>query len=201
MKRALALVCAAFLTFLCFACGEKPPKPPATTQGETSAYPISPEEAETILHRYVEPPDPPLYLTLESGPSEYHPNRYLFHLYEVVADDPETSHTATYGWYEVDCVTGQAYMMDMAANTSIPIGNIEFFDPSFEEEEAAEEDKEMLFPGEDSSVAFFVRREGREYCIYRLDTDPGCYYVYQDLATGELLYWELEEDVISPYAA
>ncbi len=39
--------------------------------------------------------------------------QYLFHLYEFVLDEPEDEfgHTVTYGWYQVDKVTGEIIQM------------------------------------------------------------------------------------------
>ena len=36
-------------------------------------------------------------------------NDYIFQVYEVVADDAENSHTATFGWYGVNKLTGEVY--------------------------------------------------------------------------------------------
>jgi cell division protein FtsB len=36
-------------------------------------------------------------------------NDYIFQVYEVVADDAENSHTATFGWYGVNKLTGDVY--------------------------------------------------------------------------------------------
>lgn len=36
-------------------------------------------------------------------------NDYIFQVFEVVADDAENSHTATFGWYGVNKLTGEVY--------------------------------------------------------------------------------------------
>ncbi|MCQ4085874.1 stalk domain-containing protein [Saccharibacillus sp. JS10] len=38
-------------------------------------------------------------------------NNYVVHVYEVVMDDEETGHTATYGWYHVNKTTGKITSM------------------------------------------------------------------------------------------
>ncbi|WP_017813029.1 hypothetical protein [Paenibacillus shenyangensis] len=48
-----------------------------------------------------------LYVEVDSETS----TKYTVHVYEVVQDDAETSHTATYGWYDVDKFTGKITSM------------------------------------------------------------------------------------------
>ena len=46
-------------------------------------------------------------------------NYYVVHGYHIVIDDPKTQegHTATFGWYFVDCSTGSVFLWDMISDT------------------------------------------------------------------------------------
>lgn len=54
-------------------------------------------------------PKAPSQLIIEVEDSEG--TIYLVHAYEIVVDDPETAHTATWGWYHVDKKTGKVTSM------------------------------------------------------------------------------------------
>jgi|688.fasta_scaffold93586_5 hypothetical protein len=55
-------------------------------------------------------------------------NYLVVHGYELVIDDPAngTGHTATWGWYYVDAVTGAAFRWDLAGDKLIPIKKLKF---------------------------------------------------------------------------
>lgn len=81
-----------------------PDTPTKSTQPESTE--LSKEEARQIVIDFAQVRNND---NLKTQYDHEEGNDYIFQVFEVVADDAENSHTATFGWYGVNKLTGEVY--------------------------------------------------------------------------------------------
>ena len=85
---------------------------------------LSEREAVDCVRKKVTLPKPERNRFVEVDRVESRNGRryYVVHGYHNVIDDPKTKegHTATFGWYFVDCASGSVFALDLATDRLVP---------------------------------------------------------------------------------